>query len=56
MATSTPPHAPTNVMVSKTLSDGASVSLSWDAAKAGTYPVGSYTVYRSESPDGATWG
>lgn len=57
MATSTPPHAPTNIMVSKTLSDGASMSLSWDAAEAGTNnPVGSYTVYRSESADGATWG
>ena len=53
----TPPQAPTNIMVSKTLSDGASVSLSWDTAEAGyNNPAGSYTVYRSESTDGSTWG
>lgn len=53
----TPPQAPTNIMVSKTLSDGASVSLSWNTAEAGyNNPAGSYTVYRSESTDGSTWG
>lgn len=53
----TPPQAPTNIMVSKTLSDGASVSLSWNAAEAGyNNPAGSYTIYRSESTDGSTWG
>ena len=53
----TPPQAPTNIMVSKTLSDGASVYLSWNTAEAGyNNPAGSYTVYRSESADGATWG
>ena len=53
----TPPQAPTNIMVSKTLSDGASVYLSWNTAEAGyNNPAGSYTVYRSESTDGSTWG
>lgn len=51
------PSAPTNIMVSKTLSDGEAVTLSWDAAIPGYQDsIKEYWVNRRESTDGQTWG
>ena len=51
------PSPPTNVRVSKTLSDGEAVTLSWDAATPGYQDsIKEYWVNRRESTDGQTWG
>ena len=51
------PSPPTNVKVSKTLSDGEAVTLSWDAATPGYQDsIKEYWVNRRESTDGQTWG
>lgn len=51
------PSAPTNIMVSKTLSDGEAVTLSWNAAIPGYQDsIKEYWVNRRESTDGQTWG
>lgn len=51
------PSAPTNIMVSKTLSDGEAVTLSWNAAIPGYQDsIKEYWVDRRESTDGQTWG
>lgn len=49
--------APTSVSLSATTSTGSNVTLSWSGAGAGTNnPITGYTVQRSESSDGSTWG
>lgn len=53
---STFPNAPTNVIVSKTLSSGEAVALSWDAAVPGYQDsIKEYWIKRRESSDGRTW-
>lgn len=53
---STFPNAPTNVIVSKTLSSGEAVALSWDAAVPGYQDsIKEYWIKRRESSDGQTW-
>ena len=51
------PSPPMNIKVSKTLSDGEAVTLSWDAATPGYQDsIKEYWVNRRESTDGQTWG